>query len=45
MLSATRTFGYPDIKDIEYAILEPNGKISVIPRKRITAINSGALPY
>lgn len=35
LLSATRSFGYPDIKDIEYAILEPNGKISVIPRKEL----------
>jgi uncharacterized membrane protein YcaP (DUF421 family) len=31
LLSTIRAFGYPDIQDIEYAILEPNGKISVIP--------------
>ncbi|RXJ04600.1 DUF421 domain-containing protein [Anaerobacillus alkaliphilus] len=35
LLSMIRTFGYPDIKDIEYAILEPNGKISVIPIKEL----------
>jgi uncharacterized membrane protein YcaP (DUF421 family) len=31
LLSTVRAFGYPDIQTIEYAILEPNGKISVIP--------------
>ncbi|WP_209125268.1 DUF421 domain-containing protein [Alkalihalobacillus sp. BA299] len=35
LLSTVRAFGYPDVQDIEYAILEPNGKISIIPRKEL----------
>lgn len=32
LLSTIRAAGIPDIEDIEYAILEPNGEISVIPQ-------------
>lgn len=32
LLSTIRAAGFPDIEDIEYAILEPNGEISVIPQ-------------
>ncbi|RKL66242.1 hypothetical protein CR203_16975 [Salipaludibacillus neizhouensis] len=32
LLSTIRSFGYPDIQDIKYAILEPNGQISVISK-------------
>lgn len=35
LLSTVRTFGYTDIEDIGYAILEPNGKISLIPMKEL----------
>ncbi|WP_280772050.1 DUF421 domain-containing protein [Salipaludibacillus daqingensis] len=35
LLSTLRSSGYPDIKDLEYAILEPNGKISIIPRENM----------
>lgn len=33
LLSAIRTGGYPNIKDIDYAILEPTGSISIIPKR------------
>ncbi|RYM05168.1 DUF421 domain-containing protein [Sporolactobacillus sp. THM7-7] len=33
LLSSIRAAGYPELKDIEYAILEPNGEISVLPKK------------
>jgi uncharacterized membrane protein YcaP (DUF421 family) len=32
LLSSIRSLGYPNIQDIEYAFLEPNGHISVIPK-------------
>jgi len=35
LLSCIRTAGYPDIKDVEYAILEPVGDITVLPKKDI----------
>ncbi|WP_332631584.1 DUF421 domain-containing protein [Halalkalibacter flavus] len=35
LLSTIRTFGYPVIEEIEYAILEPNGHISVIPKNNL----------
>ncbi|MFB4163559.1 DUF421 domain-containing protein [Alteribacillus sp. JSM 102045] len=38
LLSSIRTAGYPDIKDIEYVLLEPNGKLSVIPKPEITPV-------
>lgn len=33
LLSAIRSGGYPNIKDIDYAILEPTGSISIIPKR------------
>ncbi len=33
LLSTVRAAGYPDIQDIEYAILEPNGQISVLSKE------------
>ncbi|MCT8138561.1 DUF421 domain-containing protein [Anaerobacillus sp. CMMVII] len=38
LLSTVRAFGYPDIQAIEYAILEPNGKISVIPMPNLVPL-------
>lgn len=38
LLSMVRAFGYPDIQSIEYAILEPNGKISVIPMPNLVPL-------
>lgn len=38
LLSTVRALGYPDISDIEYAILEPNGKISVIPTGELSPL-------
>lgn len=34
LLSQLREKGYPDIEDVEYAILETSGKLSVIPRSQ-----------
>lgn len=38
LLSNLRKSGYPDIQDIEYAILEATGEISIIPRKELVPI-------
>ena len=38
LLSNLRTSGYPDIQDIEYAILEATGEISILPRKELVPI-------
>jgi uncharacterized membrane protein YcaP (DUF421 family) len=38
LLSSIRSSGYPDIQNIEYAILEPNGQISVIPKNHLRAL-------
>ncbi|WP_158737046.1 DUF421 domain-containing protein [Alteribacillus sp. YIM 98480] len=38
LLSSIRTAGYPDIKEIEYVLLEPNGKLSVIPKPEVTPV-------
>ena len=38
LLSNLRTSGYPDIHDIEYAILEASGEISILPRKELVPI-------
>ncbi|HWK21434.1 MAG TPA: DUF421 domain-containing protein [Ureibacillus sp.] len=38
LLSNLRTAGYPDIQDIEYAILEANGEISILPKKELIPI-------
>lgn len=33
LLSAIRSRGYPSIRDVQYAILEPTGSISVLPKE------------
>lgn len=38
LLAALRSSGYPDINDIQYAILESNGKISILPKKEVAPI-------
>ncbi|WP_051251485.1 DUF421 domain-containing protein [Paenibacillus harenae] len=38
LLATLRAGGYPDIKDVEYAILEPNGQISIVPMKDVVAV-------
>lgn len=38
LLSNLRASGYPDIQDIEYAILEPNGEISILPKKEMVPV-------
>ncbi|HER2162622.1 TPA: DUF421 domain-containing protein, partial [Streptococcus pyogenes] len=31
LLSTIRAAGYPNIRDIDYVILEPNGELSILP--------------
>ncbi|MTI71462.1 MAG: DUF421 domain-containing protein [Firmicutes bacterium] len=38
LISSIRTSGYHDIKNIEYAILEPNGELSILPKADIIPI-------
>ncbi|WP_100407802.1 DUF421 domain-containing protein [Bacillus solitudinis] len=38
LLSSIRSFGYPDIQDVEYAILEPNGHMSIIPKNHLRTL-------
>lgn len=38
LLATLRTAGYPDLKEVEYAILEPTGEISIIPTKDTVAV-------
>ncbi|MCF6408801.1 DUF421 domain-containing protein [Pseudalkalibacillus salsuginis] len=38
LLSAIRIAGYPDIEDIEYVILEPNGELSILPNHSVVNI-------
>ncbi|QST00630.1 DUF421 domain-containing protein [Pontibacillus sp. ALD_SL1] len=49
LLSVLRTSGHPRVKEIEYAFLEPNGDISVIPKREsapLTPADMGMeLPY
>ncbi len=40
LLSNLRVAGYPSVHEIEYAILEANGAISILPKKRTCTINS-----
>lgn len=40
LLSSIRAAGNPDIKDIDYALLEPNGQISVIKSQDVTPVSS-----
>jgi uncharacterized membrane protein YcaP (DUF421 family) len=38
LLSSLRTARYPDIQDIEYAILEATGEISILPKKELVPV-------
>ncbi len=38
LLANLRAAGYPDIQDVEYAILEPTGEISILPRKDVIPV-------
>ncbi|HER2169459.1 DUF421 domain-containing protein [Peribacillus phoenicis] len=38
LLSNLRTSGYPDIQNIEYAILEATGEISILPKEELVPI-------
>lgn len=38
LLATLRSRGYPDVRDVEYAILEPTGDISIIPRNEIRPV-------
>lgn len=38
LLASIRTAGYPDISDVEYAILEPTGEISILPKKDVIPV-------
>lgn len=38
LLATVRAGGYPNIQDIEYAILEPNSEISIIPQKDVVSL-------
>lgn len=43
LLEELRVLGYPDIAEIEYAILETGGQISVIPKQAAKAVTCGDL--
>ncbi|MBB6453330.1 uncharacterized membrane protein YcaP (DUF421 family) [Salirhabdus euzebyi] len=43
LLSSLRLAGYPRIESIEYAILEPNGEISVLPKTENAPVRIGDL--
>jgi len=38
LLASLRTAGFPDVRDVEYAILEPTGELSIIPRKDVIPV-------
>lgn len=38
LLSSIRTAGYFDITEVDYAVLEPNGAISVLPKKEMVTV-------
>lgn len=38
LLATLRASGYPDIKDAEYAILEPTGELSILPMKDVVPV-------
>ncbi|MGO4886251.1 DUF421 domain-containing protein [Anaerobacillus sp. MEB173] len=40
LLSSIRLSGYPDVNDIDYAILEPNGDVSIIPKKDMSPLTA-----
>ncbi|MGG0034954.1 DUF421 domain-containing protein [Priestia megaterium] len=35
LLSAIRSAGYPNIQDLDYVILEPNGSLSILPNQAV----------
>lgn len=37
ILVSARTGGYPDVSELEYAIVEPNGKFSFVPKRDASA--------
>ncbi|WP_117156180.1 DUF421 domain-containing protein [Paraliobacillus quinghaiensis] len=45
LLSSIRSKGYADISDIQYAILEPNGDISVMPKEELMPVTPEMLGY
>jgi uncharacterized membrane protein YcaP (DUF421 family) len=47
LISEIRLKGYPDITEIDYAILEANGKLSVIPKPehKPPTVEQMSLPY
>lgn len=38
LLASIRKAGYPDIHDVKYAILEPTGDISVLPKNNVVSV-------
>lgn len=38
LLASIRKAGYPDIHDVKYAILEPTGDISVLPKDNVVSV-------
>ncbi|UFJ39826.1 DUF421 domain-containing protein [Brevibacillus humidisoli] len=38
LLASMRSAGYPDIRDVQYAILEPTGEISILPREDVIPV-------
>ena len=43
LLSVLRTSGYPKVKDIEYAFLEPNGDVSIVPKREYAPLTPSHL--
>lgn len=43
LLSTIRANGVPDIEDIEYAILEPNGEITILPQVDLIPVTPRSL--
>lgn len=43
VLASLRQAGYPYIHDVEYAILEPTGDISILPKKDLLAVTPNQL--
>ncbi len=43
LLSVLRTSGYPRVKDIEYAFLEPNGDVSIVPKREYAPLTPSHL--
>jgi uncharacterized membrane protein YcaP (DUF421 family) len=38
LLASIRAAGYPDVRDVEYAILEPTGEISILPNCEVAPL-------